>query len=155
MWKNFRTVCNHTKIKRTKYFLARRIGEMEEYRRTCCIRGYHVYKGKSVGEVLMCVRETHNTQGRYAVAVRVQNRAFIRVILSTVCSAVYLLHRWSLSLPLCSPMLLLKMELQRIVVPWDLEVRSFSLDKTKNRSWPHVHKYSSLFIFSCVKISCV
>ena len=55
-----------------------------------------MYKGKwdaSVGEVLMCVRETHNTQDRYAVAVRVQNGAFIRVILSTVCSAVYLLPR--------------------------------------------------------------
>ena len=46
---------------------------MEEYQRTCCIRGYHVYKGKwdaSVGEVLMCVRETHNTQDWYAVAVK-------------------------------------------------------------------------------------
>ena len=36
----------------------------------------------------MCVRETHNTQDWYAVAVRVQNRAFIHVILSTVCSAL-------------------------------------------------------------------
>ena len=55
-----------------------------------------MYKGKwdaSVGEVLMCVRETHNTQDRYAVAVRVQNGAFICVILSTVFSAVYLLPR--------------------------------------------------------------
>ena len=46
---------------------------MEEYRRTCCIHGYHVYKGKwdaSVGEVLTCVKETHNTQDRYAVAVK-------------------------------------------------------------------------------------
>ena len=55
-----------------------------------------MYKRKwdaSVGEVLMCVRETPNTQNRYAGAVRVQNGAFIRVILSMVCSAVYLLPR--------------------------------------------------------------
>ena len=49
-----------------------------------------MYKGKwdaSVGEVLMCVRDT---QDRYAIAVRVQNGAFICVILSTVFSAIYL-----------------------------------------------------------------
>ena len=47
---------------------------------------------------------------------------------------------------------LLAMELQQIVVPWYQEV----LDKAKS-SWPRgfYHKYSSLFIFVCVKMLCV
>jgi len=46
---------------------------MEEFGRDCCIRGYHIYKEiweAAAGEVLECVREPHNAQDRYAVAVK-------------------------------------------------------------------------------------
>jgi len=45
---------------------------IEELRRDCCIHGYHVYKEmwEVAGEVLECVREPHNVQGRYAVTVK-------------------------------------------------------------------------------------
>ena len=45
----------------------------EELGRDCCIRGYHVYKEMweaAPGEVLECVREPHNVQGRYAVTAK-------------------------------------------------------------------------------------
>jgi len=41
---------------------------VEELGRDCCIRGYHVDVGGSCREVLECVREPHNVQGRYAVS---------------------------------------------------------------------------------------
>ena len=43
---------------------------MEEFERTCCIRGYHVYREiweAAVGEELMCAREPHNSHDRYVV----------------------------------------------------------------------------------------
>jgi len=46
---------------------------MEEFGRDYCIRSYHVYKEikeAAAGEALECVREPHNIQDRYAVAVK-------------------------------------------------------------------------------------
>ena len=46
---------------------------MEEFERTCCIRGYHVYKEiweAAVGEEPVCAREPHNSHNCYAVAVK-------------------------------------------------------------------------------------
>ena len=44
----------------------KRARNMDSIRRSCCIRGYHVYKdiwAAAVGEVLVCEREHHNIQG--------------------------------------------------------------------------------------------
>ena len=44
-----------------------------ELSRVSCIRGYHVYKGiwdAAIGEVLVCEREPHNVEDRYAIAVK-------------------------------------------------------------------------------------
>ena len=41
---------------------------MEELKRVCCIRGYHVYKEiweAAAGEVLVCEKEPHNALDRY------------------------------------------------------------------------------------------
>jgi len=46
---------------------------VEELGKYCCIHGYHVYKEMweaAAGEMLECVREPHNVQGRYAVTVK-------------------------------------------------------------------------------------
>ena len=46
---------------------------IEEFRRDCCIHGYHVYKEMweaAAGEVLECMKEPHNVQGRYAVTAK-------------------------------------------------------------------------------------
>jgi len=46
---------------------------MEEFGKDRCIQGYHVYKEiqeEAAGKVLECVREPHNVQNRYAVAVK-------------------------------------------------------------------------------------
>ena len=43
------------------------------YERSCCVRGYHVYKAiwtASVGEPLICERVPENASDRYAVAVK-------------------------------------------------------------------------------------
>ena len=48
---------------------------MEEFEVSSCIRGYHVYKDTwdaATGEELACEREVHNTQDRYAVAVKME-----------------------------------------------------------------------------------
>ena len=45
---------------------------MEVVERSCCVRGYHVYKDvwdAAIGEELDCQRETCNSKDRYAVAV--------------------------------------------------------------------------------------
>ena len=47
--------------------------DVEELVRTCCIRGYHVYKETweaTCGEVLVCERDIRNMEDRYAVAVK-------------------------------------------------------------------------------------
>ena len=48
---------------------------MEEYGKTLCVRGYHVY-GKvweaKVGETLLCEREQKNAHDGYSYAVRTQ-----------------------------------------------------------------------------------
>ena len=44
---------------------------MEELKRVCCIRGYHVYKEiweAAAGEVLVCEKEPHNALDRYDLA---------------------------------------------------------------------------------------
>ena len=41
---------------------------MEEFERSCCIRGYHIYQEvwtAAVGEELVCEREPHNSQDCY------------------------------------------------------------------------------------------
>ena len=53
-----------------------------------------MYKGKwdaSVGEVLMCMRETHNTQDRYAIAVKKSQTVVGHLPrkISRVCSLFY------------------------------------------------------------------
>ena len=43
------------------------------FERSCCVRGYHVYKAvwtASVGEPLICEREPENASDCYAVAVK-------------------------------------------------------------------------------------
>ena len=47
--------------------------DVEELVRTCCIRGYHVYKETwevTCGEVLVCERDIRNMEDGYAVAVK-------------------------------------------------------------------------------------
>ena len=36
------------------------LAEAREKEMVCCIRGYHVYKGAAIGEVLVCSREPTN-----------------------------------------------------------------------------------------------
>ena len=46
---------------------------MEELSRVSCVRGYHVYKDiwdAVIGEAVICEREPHNVEDRYAVAVK-------------------------------------------------------------------------------------
>ena len=46
---------------------------VKEFERDCCIHSDHVYKEMweaAAGEVLECVREPHNVQGRYAMTVK-------------------------------------------------------------------------------------
>ena len=46
--------------------------KMDVYERSCCVRGYHVYRiiwEATVGEELECVRDPRNEKDRYAVAV--------------------------------------------------------------------------------------
>ena len=41
--------------------------------RPCCIRGYHIYQevwAAAIGEELVCERKPHNSDDRYAVAVK-------------------------------------------------------------------------------------
>ena len=46
---------------------------MDEYGRSLCVRGYHVYREiweAAVGEVLICERESRNAKDGYAVVVK-------------------------------------------------------------------------------------
>ena len=66
---------------------------MEEFRRDCCIRGYHVYKEMweaTAGEMLRCVGEPHNVQGRYDVAVK-KMETIMTLIITKVVKSVFVL----------------------------------------------------------------
>ena len=146
MWKNFRTVCNGTKIKHTKYFLARR--QYTLARRDGGIPENLLYPRiprvqRKVGRFCWRGTDVHERNSQYSRSVRrcctCTKQSLYTCDTFHVCSAVYLLPRWPLSLPLCSPMLLLAMELQRIAVPWDLEVRPFS--------WKSEHSFLTTWIW--------
>ena len=52
--------------------LIRAMDDMEEYEMISCVRGYHIYQliwDASVGEMLQCKSERHNSHDRYAISV--------------------------------------------------------------------------------------
>ena len=75
-WSRVIAKFKRTKIKRTKILLRRRVRDVIKrdgaggvFRVDVCVRGQHIYKDiwyAVIGEVLVCEREPHNFQDRYA-----------------------------------------------------------------------------------------
>ena len=105
--------------------------EVKSCERCMCICGYHVYKEAwmaAIREVFPCVRQTTNSDDRYAVAVKNDGKTVDQLLRNClVCAHFFLTGGGHISLPFTDP------RHTRKVYPMDVWIFHASLISKANR----------------------